>query len=341
MSSSWTPDESSQVLLAEKGWLQGAVVSSIAYGIGVTLFFMCFYLLIRQITRTNYKKTLPLLIYITVDFILGTIFVAVLADFTQLAFIQYRNYPGGPSAFENNMFGIPVDSVGNVCGVLMMALSDGLVVWRCMVIYRGCMVPVWIIMLFPCLMLGASIVMGIMWLLQLTSNSPFFTSGSINYTIPYLGLSLALNIIITIVIVLRLLTYRHRISKVLGPGYGTQYTSIAAMIVESAALYSTFSLALLILFILNNPIFGAFIELLPQIQIIAMLLIVFRVAQGKGWSQETMSRVMTSKPSVQAIRMGDFGYSLPDGSKTFTSSSGIRVHANYKSSDHNSAETTV
>lgn len=341
MSSSWAPDESSEVLLAEKAWLQGAVVSSIAYGIGVTLFFMCFYLLVRQITRTNYKKSLPLLVYITIDFILGTLFMAVLADFTQLAFIQYRDYPGGPNAYENNMFGIPVDMAGNVCGVLMMALSDGLVVWRCMVIYKGCMVPVWIIMLFPCLMLAASVVMGILWLLQLTSDSPFFTSNNINYIVPYISLSLALNIIITIVIVLRLLTYRHRISKVLGSGYGTQYTSIAAMIVESAALYSAFSLALLILFLLNNPISAAFIELLPQIQVIAMLLIVFRVAQGKGWSQDTMSRVMTSKPSMQAIRMGEFGYTLQDGSKTFTSSSGIRMHANYKSNDHNSAETTV
>ncbi|KAG2097497.1 uncharacterized protein F5147DRAFT_714896 [Suillus discolor] len=338
LNSSWTPDESSETLLEEKGWLQGAVVSSIAYGIGVTLFFMCFHLLIRQMTRTNYKKSLPLLIYITIDFILGTLFMASLADFTQLAFIQYRDYPGGPNAFENNMFGIPVDNLGNVCGFLMMALSDGLVVWRCMVIYRGCVVPVWIIMLFPCLMFAASIVMGIMWLLQLTSNSPFFTSTNINYTVPYLSLSLALNIIITIVIVLRLLTYRHRITKALGSRFGAQYTSIAAMIVESAALYSAFSLALLILFLLNNPISETFIESLPQIQMIAMLLIVFRVAQGKGWSQDTMSRVMTSKPSAQAIRMGDFGYSLRDGSKTFTGSSGIEAHATYKGNDHDSAE---
>ncbi|KAG1901993.1 uncharacterized protein F5891DRAFT_1187022 [Suillus fuscotomentosus] len=341
MSSSWTPDESSETFLAEKGWLQGTVASSIAYGIGVTLFFMCFHLLIRQMTRTNYKKSLPLLIYITIDFILGTLFMASLADFTQLAFIQYRDYPGGPNAFENNMFGIPVDMLGNVCGVLMMALSDGLVVWRCLVIYRGCIVPIWIIMLFPCLMFAGSIAMGIMWLLQLSSSSPFFTSTNINYTVPYLSLSLALNIIITIAIVLRLLTYRHRITKALGSRFGAQYTSIAAMIVESAALYSTFSLALLILFLLNNPISAAFIELLPQIQVVAMLLIVFRVAQGKGWSQDTMSRVMTSKASVQAIRMGDFGYNVRDGSKTFTGSSGIEAHATYKGNDHDSVEAVA
>ncbi|KAG1753138.1 hypothetical protein EDD22DRAFT_827934 [Suillus occidentalis] len=282
MSSSWTPDESPETLLAEKGWLQGTVVSAIAYGIDVALYFMCFNLLFRQMNRTNYKKHMPLLIYITSVFIFSTLFMAALANFTQLAFIQYRNYPGGPNAFEINMFGIPVDNLGNACGLITMILSDGLVVWRCMVIYRGCMVPMWAIMLFPGLMYAASIVMGIMWMLQVTTASPYFSSTNINYTVPYLSLSLALNIIITIVIVLRLLTYRHRICNVLGPGYGTQYTSIAAMIIESAALYSAFSVALLSLFLIGNPISATFIEALTQVQIIAMLLIVFRVAQGKA-----------------------------------------------------------
>jgi hypothetical protein len=194
-----------------------------------------------------------------------------------------------------------------------------------------------------------------MFLLQVTSNSPYFSSTNINYTVPYLSLSLALNIIITLVIVLRLLTYRHRISKVLGSNYGTQYTSIAAMIVESAALYSAFSVVFLTLFLLNNPISATFLQSFTQVQvstrkqrgiraaydmpqIIAMLLIVFRVAQGKGWSQDTMSRVMILKPSVQAIRMGDIGYGLRDGSKTFTSSSGLGAHGTYKSSDRDSAE---
>jgi hypothetical protein len=338
MSSSWTPDESYETLLAEKGWLQGTVISAVAYGIDVALYFMCFHLLFRQMNRMNYKEHLPLLVYITTTFILSTLFMAALADFTQLAFIQYRDYPGGPNAFENNMFGIPVDNLGNVCGFLTMFLSDGLVVWRCMVIYRGCMVPMWIIMLFPGLMFAASTVMGIMFLLQVTSNSPYFSSTNINYTVPYLSLSLALNIIITLVIVLRLLTYRHRISKVLGSNYGTQYTSIAAMIVESAALYSAFSVVFLTLFLLNNPISATFLQSFTQVQIIAMLLIVFRVAQGKGWSQDTMSRVMILKPSVQAIRMGDIGYGLRDGSKTFTSSSGLGAHGTYKSSDRDSAE---
>ncbi|KAG2154463.1 uncharacterized protein EDB93DRAFT_1327010 [Suillus bovinus] len=336
--SSWTPDESSATLLAEKGWLQGTVVSAVAYGIDVTLFFMCFHLLFRQMNSKNYKKQLPLLVYITITFILSTLFMAALADFTQLAFIQYRNFPGGPSAYEN--VSMPIDNLSDICGFLTMIMSDGLVVWRFKVIYKGCTVPMWIIMAFPCVLFAASIATGIMWLLQVTASSPYFSSTSINYTVPYLSLSLALNIILTIAIVIRLFTYRHRITRVLGPGYGTQYTSIAAMIVESAALYSAFSVAFLALFLTNNPISETFIVSLTQVQIIAMLLIIFRVAQGKGWSQDTMSKVMTSRPSTQAVRMGDFGYNYQDGSKTFAGSTGTGAHAAYKS-DRDSSEVAV
>jgi hypothetical protein len=69
-----------------------------------------------------------LLVFITVSFILGTLFIASLAEFTQLAFVQYRNYPGGPSAFEDEMFSIPIDNLGNVTGILIMLLTDALVV---------------------------------------------------------------------------------------------------------------------------------------------------------------------------------------------------------------------
>ncbi|KAG1751356.1 uncharacterized protein EDB91DRAFT_1104975 [Suillus paluster] len=264
-------------------------------------------------------------------FIVSTLFMASLAEFTQLAFIQDRNYTGGPNAFENDMFALPVDNLGNVSGLITMILSDGLVVWRCIVIYRGCRVPLWILMLFPGLVFLASVV---------TTTSPYFST-NINYTVPYLSISLALNIIVTIAIVLRLLTYRYRISSVLGSSYGTQYTSIAAMVVESAALYSTFSVAFLTLFLLNNPISETFIESLTQVQIIAMLLIVFRVAQGKGWSQDTASKVMTSRRSGQPIRMGDFRPGSRDATKTFADSNTIVAQETYKISYDVSAEAVA
>ena len=108
--------------------------------------------------------------------------------------------------------------------------------------------------------------MGIMFLIQVSTTNPYVTNG-INFTLPYLSLSLALNIILTIAIVLRLLTFRYRIVSVLGPTYGTQYTSIAAMIIESAALYSAVSVTFLVLFGIGNPVSQVFIQSLNQFQV--------------------------------------------------------------------------
>jgi hypothetical protein len=80
-------------------------------------------------------------------------------------------------------------------------------------------------------------------------------------------MSLALNIIVTVLIVLRLLVYRHRIVRAMGKGHGSHYTSLAAMIIESAAINSAFSLLFLIPFAFNSPIAQLFLQGLAMVQV--------------------------------------------------------------------------
>ena len=113
--------------------------------------------------------------------------------------------------------------------------------------------------------------LSIVWLVQVSApaSSPWasLSNNTINFTAPYFWMSLSLNISMTIAICARLLFYRRRITRVLGPNHGTQYTSVAAMIVESSFIYSAFSLLFLIPFALNNPIQNAFIQLMGEIQV--------------------------------------------------------------------------
>ncbi|KAG6369581.1 hypothetical protein JVT61DRAFT_14240 [Boletus reticuloceps] len=322
--SSWVPNEDPQTLFSERSWLQGVVISAVAYGITVALYFLSFYLLVREKNRVEFKKRLPLLIYITISFLLGTLFMCALAAFTQMAFIDDRNYPGGPNAYENNEFSIPVDNSGNAAFVLSNWLSDALVVWRFKVIYQRCRVPIWIVMILPCLMLAGSVALGIGFLIQVSTTNPYVTNG-VNFTLPYLSLSLALNILLTIAIVLRLLTFRYRTVAVLGPKYGTHYTSIAAMIIESAALYSAVSVTFLVLFGIGNAVSQVFLQSLNQFQTIATLLIVFRVAQGKGWTEETATYVMTSRRS-ESSEFGKMRFASPGASLTLASSGEVVKH---------------
>lgn len=128
-SNPWAPDETPEQLFAENAWLQGALLCAVAYGCELTLFSMCFYLLYKQRKRSASKRrTIGLLIYITFIFLLGSLFLASNNEFTQLAFITNRNYPGGPGQFETDMFSIPADEVSNVSFVLSNWSADLLIV---------------------------------------------------------------------------------------------------------------------------------------------------------------------------------------------------------------------
>ena len=126
--SSWAPDEDPQTLFSERCWLQGTIVCAVAYGIVISLYLSSFRHLMHKRNRAEFKNRLPLLIYITITFLLSTLYMISQAAFTQMAFIDDRDYPGGPSAFENNEFSIPVDDVGNTAFILTSWLSDALVV---------------------------------------------------------------------------------------------------------------------------------------------------------------------------------------------------------------------
>lgn len=156
-----------------------------------------------------------------------------------------------------------------------------------MVIYKGSRVPLWVVLGFPILLYLASVCMyfplveayrvandfplpatGILFLKQVgtPSASPWDSTG-INWTIPYYTMSLSLNIIVTILIAGRLLVYRNRISRVMGKGHGADYTSLAAMVVESAAIYSTFSIMFLVPFATGSPIAQLFLQALSPVQV--------------------------------------------------------------------------
>ncbi|OBZ74390.1 hypothetical protein A0H81_05756 [Grifola frondosa] len=228
------------------------------------------------------------------------------AKFTQLAFVDNRNFPGGPNAYENNMYSIPVDAMGNTAFAVASWCSDALMLWRYLVIYRDSRLPLWAIALIPCLGYCASFSLSVLWLKQVStpSTSPFQTTGTaVNFTLPCLSLIIALNVSITILIVLRLMYHRHKLSKLLGPAHGCHYVGIATILVESAALFSAFALLFLIPFIIGNPVANTFLQALGEIEIVAQLLIVFHVAQGKGWSTATANTIMGKESRSDSIGM--------------------------------------
>lgn len=282
---SYRPDESSTQIYAEGAWLQGAIVTGVLYGVVIVLSAMCWRSLWprAQSHGAGYKKNRFLLCYVAFLFVVGTIYVAFNAQITQMGFVDNRLYPGGPSAYEEATSSAPL----NTAFVVSDWCADLLMIWRCTVVYKDTGIYYIIVGLGSLLFLG-TLVTGTLWLV-IVSTPAQSVSGWMSFSLlfPYLCFSLAINIFISLLTVTRLLYHRHRISKVLGSGHGAIYASFAAIVIESAAIYSTCSLLYLIPYALNSPISYAFMQILGEAQVIAPLLIIYRIAVGKAWTNRS------------------------------------------------------
>lgn len=102
---------------------------------------------------------------------------------------------------------------------------------------------------------------GTLYLVQLAA------AENLNLTLGFWSLSLAINVLATLLIAGRLLLYRFRLSKVLNSSYGLQYTSVIAMIVESELLYTAYIILLIVPFALNHPLSYIFIQSIAAVQV--------------------------------------------------------------------------
>jgi hypothetical protein len=82
---------------------------------------------------------------------------------------------------------------------------------------------------------------------------------SLQYIVPWVSLSVSLNIIVTSMICFRILRMRALLRQVDGQGtLSTMYTNVAAMLIESAAPFTILGIGLLITLIQNGPLLYGF-----------------------------------------------------------------------------------
>ncbi|TFK62943.1 hypothetical protein BDN72DRAFT_803760 [Pluteus cervinus] len=275
-------------------------VGAAAYGIMFTLYLICGYFLWAQMSKENRRRNAFYLGYTTVMFILGTLYVASNAWIADLSYVQHRLYSDGPAAYALSIYSEPNTVLGSVCWMLINFMADGLILWRFMVLHKG-VDHYFVVILFPSLIYAGCITFGLLTVIQSSLPEHSFRSASaINFALVYFSLSISLTTIATTSMLCRLLVFRRHVQGVLGSQFGKQYTSIAAMMVESAALYAVFCLVFVILYALDNTIQWIFLSALAQIQIIAPLLIIFRVSQGKAWTRNTRTTLMSSLNTAQS-----------------------------------------
>ncbi|KAE9393402.1 hypothetical protein BT96DRAFT_887315 [Gymnopus androsaceus JB14] len=272
----------------ERSLYVGNFFRAILYGIELFTFAQAAHTILTQPVKSDHRSQIFYVTYGAVLMMLVTIAVTTDGLWGEFMWIDDRNFPGGPLGYFSattsmwmNVFGSAADATANI-------LVDGLLLYRCYMIWGS---KLWIVA-FPCLMYMASSVLVIITVVESALPGASLLNGTAaNFGVPWVALSVSLNVILTSLICSRLVIMRRRVRSALTPELGNMYTSIMAILVESALPFSVVGLGLVVTYAKNSPtadafayVWGMFCSLSPQ-------MIIWRVAMGRGWSKETVQQV--------------------------------------------------
>ncbi|KAF9228397.1 hypothetical protein BS17DRAFT_773639 [Gyrodon lividus] len=294
MSQSSTTISSYQLFENSVNLIGRTLISGVAYGIMFTIYTICSLALVRNIRMSKHdpplrRRSWCFLTYISAMFILGTLSMAANARGAQVSYVYGRDYLGDSDSLTYAM-GVRRQSVilmGTVSHTLACIMADSLVLWRVMVLYHTSRYRLWASLL-PALLLCGVIVMGICVIVQAYNlDLTFYSQRSTQFAIPYYACSVALSLTSTFLIVARLCLHKRRLDNTMSNSNTSPYIGIILIVIECSGLYSLWSLLFLITYVTNHPLQFVFLSSLAQVQIMAPLLIILFVAQGRAWSQQS------------------------------------------------------
>lgn len=96
----------------------------------IIVFFRCLYTLIHPRFRKNGREKINYIFvtFVCVIFALNTVFIALNTHLQQSGYIDNRNFPGGPLAFELAQYSKAIVIAPNACFIVANWLADALLV---------------------------------------------------------------------------------------------------------------------------------------------------------------------------------------------------------------------
>ncbi|KAG5725314.1 hypothetical protein E4T56_gene18689, partial [Termitomyces sp. T112] len=118
--------ESHEELWFEQATYISTHIASMCYGAQLTVFFIASYHIIGW--SVSVKKRTFWLLFLCLLTAIATVNLACSIRFNRSAWIDERNYPGGPFDFLVQQQSRPILTVGNTASILGSFLADGILV---------------------------------------------------------------------------------------------------------------------------------------------------------------------------------------------------------------------
>ncbi|KAF8522869.1 hypothetical protein JB92DRAFT_2886584 [Gautieria morchelliformis] len=276
-------------LWLERSRFNGMLLGSVSYGMFLTLTIEATLALLRQRRkkRTPLKSTSTALLgYLAITFALATIGFGGNAKYTQMIWIDLRDASGGPPLLIQLELDHWINRMALASYYIMEEIMDVLLLYRCFVIWNKN--P--IVIIFMTTLFLATVAMAILVLTD-SRGAAFY---NINFQLAYLCTSVGTNITYTILVAGRIYATRNRVKALVGKQHAEGYTSVIAMVIESAAMYSTLAVLYIIAFATNSNFSNLIFLAISHVQGIAQLLIILRVANGQAYTTDMGSQANAS-----------------------------------------------
>jgi len=282
------PSEQAELTwLFEHAFYIGNYMSGILYGMNLVMYFLTIQGLTGRNNHNSSRGKLFFGVYSTILLLLLTIDISVNAVWGELMWINARDTPDGVLGYIGSQTSVWYQTLGSTSVVVMIFMGDALLLYRLFVIYGSNL----LVIAFPVLAYLAAFSLAIIELvLAGKPKGDFFHGKVINFGTPYYTITIALNIIVTILICGRLWRLSKAVSQALGRDSARTYTSVASILIESAAPYSLVGIMFLIPYALGNGTAIAFGQVWAKLTCLAPQLIVLRVVTGQAWGREVVTK---------------------------------------------------
>ncbi|KAF5356844.1 hypothetical protein D9756_006800 [Leucocoprinus leucothites] len=284
--------DNAQLFVESIDLVGSTTLSGLFYGIGFSLYCLCAHFLYRSHSRKPYQRrhiTFSL-VHATVLIILATIYLVLTTQTIHISFIYHNDFPGGPVAYQETVLhSQPIYYISTIASFSLGILTLAIQIWRLRVIWSGTRYAVVIVSFAILLFIGFITFTAISITVWSLPANPISDNAAISISISAYAFGSATTIFVTLLVSVRLILIRRRHLKLLGPSESTQqYMNIVAILVESYALESAWSLTTTLLVAIDsNPVNVLFFQCENFVRVIAYFLVLYRVSRGSAWSQQT------------------------------------------------------
>ncbi|KIK48574.1 hypothetical protein CY34DRAFT_798080 [Suillus luteus UH-Slu-Lm8-n1] len=280
--------------------LLALVLESVAYGFSTLMF-------IGTVWALTYKQHMqdvsrPIAVVAILLLILSTVHIVVNTIRVEDGLVKYRNtFPGGPVAFFADLTQQTV-VIKNVVYVLQTLLADGVVIYRCYVVWRSVSV-----IILPSVLWCSVAVTGFYAtysFLQVTSNSRDIYVNEYGqpaqWVTAFFSLTIATNLLSSGLLAYRIWVIEHDVSTIRAKK--DTMMPIVRVLMDSAILYSVALLTALICYVCSNDGEVTIADMIVPIISIAFYMVLIRIAINRRHHSHSSTIGMTNQHPMQYLQ---------------------------------------